>query len=53
MILKIDHNKNLESESIKLLMSYISKIKYGSVTVNIQDGKIVQIEKSEKTRIKN
>ena len=41
----------LEGEDIKLLLEYIKKIKYGSVTVNIQDGKIVQIEKSEKIRL--
>ena len=40
-----------EGEDIRLLLEYISKIKYGSVIVNIQDGKIVQIEKSEKIRL--
>ncbi|QNU68589.1 YezD family protein [Ruminiclostridium herbifermentans] len=48
-----DINRRLEEENIKLLLDYINKIKYGSVTVNIQDGKIVQIEKNEKIRIKN
>ena len=41
----------LEGEDIKLILEYIKKIKFGSVTVNIQDGKIVQIEKSEKIRL--
>lgn len=49
----IDNNRKHEEENIKLLLDYINKIKYGSVTVNIQDGKIVQIEKSEKIRIRN
>jgi len=40
-----------EGEDIRLLLEYIKKIKYGSVTVNIQDGKIVQIEKIEKIRL--
>ena len=49
----IDNNRKQEEENIRLLLDYINKIKYGSVTVNIQDGKIVQIEKSEKIRIRN
>lgn len=54
MLLKNDDNdKKLDRENIKLLLDYINKIKYGSVTVNIQDGKIVQIEISEKIRIRN
>lgn len=40
-------------EDIKLLLEYIKVIQYGSVTVSIQDGKIVQIEKNEKIRLTN
>lgn len=32
------------------LVEYIQDIRYGSVVVVIQDGKIVQIEKNEKVR---
>ncbi len=39
-------------EEIKKILQMIETIKYGSVTVIIQDGKIVQIEKNEKLRIK-
>lgn len=39
-------------EEIKKILQMIESIKYGSVTVIIQDGKIVQIEKNEKLRIK-
>ena len=39
-------------EEVKKLLQIIETIKYGSVTVVIQDGKIVQIEKNEKLRIK-
>ncbi len=39
-------------EEIKKILQMIESIKYGSVTVMIQDGKIVQIEKNEKLRIK-
>jgi hypothetical protein len=42
-----------QEEEIKLLLEYIDKIKYGSITISIQDGRIVQIEKSEKIRLKN
>lgn len=53
MSLKDDDVKKKQEEGIKLLLDYINKIKYGSVTVNIQDGKIVQIDKTEKVRIRN
>jgi hypothetical protein len=42
----------ISEEDFKLLLDYIDSIKYGSVTVHIQNGKAVQIEKSEKIRIK-
>jgi len=48
---EVDNYTKLEGEDIKILLEYIKKIKFGSVTVNIQDGKIVQIEKSEKIRL--
>ncbi len=44
-------NKNNQDE-IKKLLQIIETIHYGSVTVIIQEGKIVQIEKNEKIRIK-
>ena len=34
----------------QMIEQYVEKIKYGSVTVYIQDGKIVQVEKNEKIR---
>ena len=48
---EVNSCEKLEGEDIRLLLEYIKKIRYGSVTVNIQDGKIVQIEKSEKIRL--
>ena len=39
-------------DEIKKLLQIIETIHYGSVTVIIQEGKIVQIEKNEKIRIK-
>ena len=32
------------------LTEYVKEIRYGSVVIVIQDGKIVQIEKNEKVR---
>jgi len=39
-------------EEINNLIQIINTIRYGSVTVIIQEGKIVQIEKNEKLRLK-
>lgn len=45
--------KNAVSESdIQRIVEFIESIQYGSIMVVIQDGKIVQIEKNEKVRIK-
>uniref|UniRef100_UPI0006D17FA0 DUF2292 domain-containing protein n=1 Tax=Clostridium sp. NkU-1 TaxID=1095009 RepID=UPI0006D17FA0 len=41
-----------EKEYIKLIHEMASHVKYGSITITIQDGKIVQIEKIEKNQIK-
>lgn len=32
---------------------HVKDMKYGSVTLVIQDGKVIQIDKTEKIRIKN
>jgi hypothetical protein len=46
-------DNNLNSNEVYLrLLQYIKDIKFGSVTVIIQDGKIVQIEKNEKVRFR-
>ena len=42
-----------EKEYIKLIHEMASDVKYGSITITIQDGKIVQIEKIEKIRLKS
>lgn len=41
-----------ESEEIETLLNFIKQIRFGSVIVSVQDGKIVQIEKSEKVRFR-
>ena len=48
-----DKNKTqVSEEDFKKLLQYIESIQFGSVTLYIQDGKIVQIEKSEKIKLK-
>ncbi len=43
---------NISDEDFKKLIEYVESVQYGSVTLFIQDGRIVQIEKSEKIRLK-
>ena len=42
---------NLE-EAIETIKETVSNVKFGTVTLIIQDGYIVQIEKNEKIRLK-
>lgn len=46
-------NKNvIQDKDIKKIIEFLETIQYGSITVIVQDGKILQIEKNEKIRIK-
>jgi hypothetical protein len=38
----------ISNEHFRILLEYLGDIKYGSVTISIQDGKVVLIEKTEK-----
>ncbi len=42
-----------ENEYIRLINEMAKDVKYGSITITIQDGKMVQIEKIEKIRLKD
>jgi|UniRef100_I5AWQ7 hypothetical protein len=42
--------KEKANDLIEKIKSYISSIRYGSVNIIIQDGRIVQIDKNEKIR---
>ncbi|WP_081580480.1 YezD family protein [Gottschalkia acidurici] len=44
--------KESSEESLSKLGKIINTVKYGSVTAIIQEGKIVQIERNEKVRVK-
>ena len=48
-----ESNQVLDSSHLGTLEELLSDMKYGSITLVIQDGKIVQIDKTEKYRIKN
>ena len=42
-----------QSEYLLMIQRLLRDVKYGTITIIVQDGKIVQIEKSEKIRLKN
>lgn len=42
----------ISEEDLKKLLRYVESIQYGSVTLFIQEGKVVQIEKNEKIKLK-
>lgn len=42
----------IKEEDIARIRELLSDIRYGSVTIIVQDGKIIQIEKNEKMRLK-
>lgn len=42
-----------DNSNLKKIADMIKDIRYGSLTIIVQDGKIIQIDKTEKIRIKN
>ena len=42
---------NLSSESLNVILNILNEIKYGTLTLVVQDGKVLQIERSEKIRV--
>lgn len=40
-------------EDLIRIKEFIETIRFGSVTVIVQDGKVIQIEKNEKLRLNN
>ena len=43
--------KKVTEEELERIRKLIESVKYGSVNISIQDGKIVQIDKNEKIRL--
>ncbi|MBR5965175.1 MAG: YezD family protein [Treponema sp.] len=48
---KLKDEKNIDS-ALQEAKKIIAQIKYGSVTLVVQDGTVVQIERQEKLRLK-
>lgn len=48
----ISSKEILENKKIQEILKMAEQIKYGSITLIIQDGVIIQIDKNEKIRIK-
>ena len=44
---------NDEKSFLNEVEHYVKEIKYGRITLIVQDGKVIQIDKTEKIRIKN
>ena len=42
---------NLSSESLNVILNILNEIKYGTLTLVVQDGQVIQIERSEKIRV--
>lgn len=42
----------IKEEDLARIRELLSDIQYGSVTIVVQDGRIIQIEKNEKVRLK-
>ena len=45
---RIDFEKDVQP----IILKYLEEIKYGYITLIVQDGVVIQIEKNEKTRLK-
>lgn len=48
-IKKVPHEEN-EQRTLPIIADLLRNIKYGNIQITIQDGKVVQIDKTEKFR---
>lgn len=48
-----NHQKEKDTGHLPLIQKLIESVEYGNVTIVIQDGRVVQIEKNEKYRLKS
>lgn len=44
--------KEVTPESLKRIDELIKQIKFGSITIHVEDGHIIQVDKNEKIRFK-
>lgn len=47
------NEKAVNKHIIEMLENLLNNMKYGSITLIVQDGKIIQIDKTEKHRLKD
>ena len=47
-----EKNIPIAMEDLKRLLEMVNSINYGSITLLIQDRRVIQIEKNEKVRLK-
>lgn len=55
VVIKNDLNEKhipIAMEDLKQLLEMVNSISYGSITLLIQDRRVIQIEKNEKVRLK-
>ncbi|MCB2295697.1 YezD family protein [Clostridium algoriphilum] len=45
-------NKTISEENLKKLLELLKTTQYGSVTLVVQDGVVIQIERTEKLRLR-
>lgn len=48
-----DKKTIVNADVLKSIKEKIESIEYGSITVVVHDGKVIQLETNEKTRFKN
>jgi hypothetical protein len=48
---KTKEDKKLDKAPLEMISKLVGGIKFGTVTVVIQDGKVIQIESNEKFRL--
>lgn len=48
-----DDKSALDNSHLQIIADMLKDIRYGSVNIIVQDGKIIQIDKTEKVRIRN
>lgn len=48
---KIEKRQTLDNNQIETLEKLLQDMKYGSITLIVQDGKVIQIDKTEKYRM--
>lgn len=41
----------VSEETLQIIKEFIEDIRFGSVTIIVQDGKVIQLEKQEKRRL--